>query len=211
MTAPAPAFVTVDDHARRQLARIARERSEFRRYSHGKSPWKRGLLADNNASGPAMGLDLNKAERVIFVGLLGEWAVQQYINNRFRRPVASVDWANRQGGDRGVDVSAVGVSLQVKTRTGNYGRTLIRRVDDRRTLQAMQFDIVVSCQSTTPDRVLLLGWLRRKDLYTKKIARTTLNVDRPWWNIDVLDADLRTIRSLGEHLSALVREASNAD
>ena len=97
--------------------------------------------------------------------------------------------------------------MQVKTRTKDFGETLVRRVDDRKRLRQHQFDVVISAewdgivaQPIVPVIVKLVGWAKR-DMLRSSFKRSPRK-DARHFNNALPDEHLLPMRDLRAELDS---------
>jgi hypothetical protein len=146
------------------LAGKAKERAEWRGYGSG-GDWSRGLSRGREY--PGVGY-LGSEVRAPFVGLLGEYAAQVWLNRRLGRDVAAIDLEFRLTGDQGCDFDLCGLKHEIKTRQSALSPNRVRRATERCAIVPIRSSIYVFAEFTEPYIVNLLGWLWGKQV--KKLA-----------------------------------------
>ncbi len=138
--APAPVVVHLEPSELRIIKDRAVQQAIERDYSRRSDAWGQGL-----ASGMRFrnSMDLRPEETAPFVGMVGEYALCVFLNRNLGREVASFDDTPRQHGDGGVDVSCLGLSIQVKTRTNPDYPSLVKRAESSGRLVPLVGDIYV--------------------------------------------------------------------
>jgi hypothetical protein len=158
-TTPRRQVVRLDGDLVLRVKERAMQQSMERDYRGRGDTWGRGLCDDRpgmprEAVGP-------------FVGLLGEAALVEWLNGQFGRRVVELDLEPRANGDGGCDVLAMGVPIQVKTRTGDYGVSLVRRYRGDGTAEQPRSRIHVFAQVERlhEHQPVLLGWSWTDDVF----------------------------------------------
>lgn len=106
-----------------QLISEMRRRGEFRNYRGRADKWGVGLMDAIVIPGVA---SIPKSEAPILAGLVGEW-VTQWLINKHCGTNGKVDVRLLEKGDGGKDISANGLQIDVKTRTRDYGKFLVKK------------------------------------------------------------------------------------
>lgn len=122
----------------------------------------------------------------ILAGLLGEFALATHINNQFERRVCEVDFRLLRGGDGGVDLCPFGLPIQVKTRTSNYGKHLVRVAHPDGKPAELKADAFVFAEWNRGLVVRLFGWCWKRELDGKSRERGKAG----HWNAVLHDEDL---------------------
>lgn len=140
----------------RILAEEAMRRTQYRRYCGSQDQWKRGLLSGCDI--PAVGR-LDGTALVVLVGLVGEYACGDYLNERIGESIFAVDLRLLYRGDNGIDLRGCGLTAQVKTRQYTSRKeTLWRRVTAQKRIVSFTTDIGICCYWDKQFSVHLLGW-----------------------------------------------------
>jgi hypothetical protein len=194
--APRPVKIVLPDYALQALLVEAASRAEYRQYRKQKDEWSQGLQGDvviHNVGA------LRRDVRPIFVGMIGEYAVCEFINSREPSARVSVDLLQKVRGDFGVDVAAFGIQMQVKTRqTAEHGN-LIRIIDEHGNRKSLNAKAFVFCQWSGDKVCELLGWAWTKDI---RDLRPQDAVRGKHQNIVVADWRLICMDRLAEMLKA---------
>lgn len=103
--APVPVPVPVS----REIWKFASQTARHRQAKYWR--WAAQLSSRRQASTYTAGLTPDAHAK----GLVGEWAVAEYLNSVIGRRVFQVDWDFRERGDGGVDLSHEGVTIQCRT------------------------------------------------------------------------------------------------
>lgn len=168
----------------RFLRDAAQKRTRYRSYRHRADAWGRGFVPDP-----------------VLVGLGGEHALCVYLNRCGYNLFA--DLALRPDGDGGKDVVVLGLVAQVKTRTTNYGETLVRRVDDLKRVRALECDFIVSAQwDGRASDVSLLGWLWSASARECGRLKKSPRYNSTHWNLVVDDTALLPMSDLKAELAS---------
>lgn len=128
LVAPKIWKVSMDDGTMGMLISEAKIRAEQRGYGKEQSQWKRGL----KPSIVIANVGVIPAEvRPIFVGFMGEHAVNVLVQGAVRCPTAKVDFTFKRDGDGGTDLLCFNLRLQVKTCQDAKLPNLIRVRDEK--------------------------------------------------------------------------------
>lgn len=183
----------------------ARKRATHRSYRN-QGQWGKGLVGPLNL--PGIG-SVKQEERSIFVGLLGEYATQQYIDRRFPEAKCVVDTSLLPHGDFGVDLKPFGLKIDVKTRefkanADNVNR--IKRTDERGNplpVHPHAF-LFTEWDHESPTSVYLLGWV-----WSAFVAELPLmpSVGK-WMNACVFDSQLLPMSGMASELEVWKARAS---
>lgn len=189
--APMKVRVPLGYQATRQCFLLAQERSQHRGYSGGNA-WQQGIKQSDREI-PGYGV-LQRAEVPIFVGIMGEYAAQQYLLSRIPGNVG-FDTTLNDTGDFGVDLKAFGLTMQVKTRQRDSGENLVK---DNRYAKAASACVFAEWTGEPVASVFLLGWLWTAEV----VNRDTVPGARDWNNFAVPDSELLPMSRLGDELEA---------
>lgn len=141
---PKPVAVRIEASALNYLKGVAERRSRHRGYEASSSSWRRG-----------------STENPILVGLVGEYAFQEFLRSRGIR--ASVVDEALNNGDGGRDALIAGVSYQVKTSGKAYKTCLVRRVSESKRIVPHVCDRFVFCRWSYGELSCdLRGWCGRE-------------------------------------------------
>ncbi len=163
-----------------QLERMATNRAERKQKFYGSNPWRRGMIG--NGRDPRL---------AILLGLKGEWALYQYLKG------FGVQWdaGFSRYGDGGTDIKLKDERrVQVKTVRALPGRLLLKHFSHDK-VQPQPFDIIAFC-ADSPQSVLLLGWLHKKELNRVGLLERCKLPRQSHWNLEVGYQFLRPMRRL---------------
>lgn len=195
--APAAWKVVLDDHSLQVLKLEAELRAEYRGYQKRDSEWARGLQGDVVIHGVG---SLRREVRPIFVGLIGEYACCSLINRKVPSAGVSVDLLRKKRGDYGIDITAFGMHMQVKTRqTAEHGN-LIRVVDEYGNRQRLSARAFLFCEWSGDKTCSVLGWQWTK--YIKELPIQDAVGGRKHKNVCVADWRLLCVGRLISALNA---------
>lgn len=173
--APPLVDIRIDDSAMACLTDIAIERNRHRGYSFSSLQWKRG-----SCSNP------------ILVGLVGEYAVEQYFK-RAGLQCSIVD-SSLNNGDNGIDFVFAGVTYQIKTSEAIYNTCLVRRICERHSIKPLACDRFVFCKWRIGDEYCSIrGWCDKQAVLRSKIEKSKRG---DWWNNAVEAKQLDRISNL---------------
>jgi hypothetical protein len=178
-----PIVLTEDEL--RVLFLSAKERAEYRCYQNRGDAWGRGCKEPLDIMGLGT---LSQAERPIFVGLLGEYAMKRFVTARFPGS-CEIDLDLRASGDFGIDLKPFGLSIDVKTRQTNAGPQLVKVVDGRGRATPPKAMVLAICMWEGFSTVNIVGWNWTADLLDGK-ELVEARGGRDWLNIEVEDTDL---------------------
>jgi hypothetical protein len=140
---PKPVHVAIDGSELYYLQHIASQRDKHRGYRSSSSLWRRG-----------------STDNPILMGLVGEYAFQEYLRSRGIK--TSVVDERLNNGDGGLDAMIAGVSYQIKTSGKSYPTCLIRRINESKRIVPHVCDRFVFCRWSYGDRFCdLRGWCER--------------------------------------------------
>lgn len=194
--APKPWKLILSDHALAVLRVEAEKRAEYRQYKNQSSEWSKGLQGDVVIQGVGV---LRQEVRPIFVGLIGEYAACEYINQKLPTAKVCIDLARRKHGDFGVDVAAFGIQMQVKTRQSADHGNLIRVIDERGNRKHLTARAFVFCEWTGHKTCSVLGWQWTKDIRDLPVENAIRGRHK---NIRIADWRLLCMSRLANALSA---------
>ena len=194
--APAPIKMQFNLSTMRILLNESNDRTAYREYGKTLDTWRNELIGDVVI--PGMGA-IRSDVRAIFCGFMGEQAVCEYINKRITEDRCFVDFKKRAQGDAGIDVSAYGQTLQVKTRQSDKHGNLIRRITDRGRTLDFTANAFVFCKWEGFRTVELLGWIRTKDVLLLPVVPAIVGNHK---NIQIPDDALECMNSLADHITA---------
>ncbi len=173
--APSLVDIKIDASAIACLKEIAVERDRHRGYGSSSLQWKRG-----SCSNP------------ILVGLVGEYAVEQYLKRAGLR--CSIVDSSLNEGDNGIDFVFAGVTYQVKTSEGIYGTCLVRRICERHSIRPLASDRFVFCKwRIRDDYCSIRGWCDKQTVLRSKLEKSKRG---DWWNNAVESKQLDRISNL---------------
>lgn len=143
---PTVVRVRIDSSALNTLKCIADDREKHRNYKGAVSKWRRGSTAN-----------------AILIGLVGEFAFQEFLRKRGIKCVVVDDSLNN--GDGGRDAVIAGVSYQVKTSQRAYDSCLVRRVNEAKQIVPHVCERFVFCSWASGEEFCdLRGWCHRKTI-----------------------------------------------
>jgi hypothetical protein len=146
MVPPKPVLVSIGGSELYFLQHVASERDKHRQYRSSSSIWRRGSTADP-----------------ILMGLVGEYAVQEYL--RVNGIKANIVDDRLNDGDGGKDATIAGVSYQIKTSGKSYPTCLIRRINEAKRIVPHVCDRFIFCRWSYGDRYCdLRGWCSRESV-----------------------------------------------
>jgi len=144
IVAPKPVCVAIDGSELYYLQHIASERDKHRGYRSSSSLWRQG-----------------STQNPILMGLVGEYAFQEFLRTRGVKTTVVDDRLNN--GDGGKDAIVAGVSYQIKTSGKSYATCLIRRVNESKRIVPHVCDRFIFCRWNYGDRYCdLRGWCDRE-------------------------------------------------
>lgn len=144
LVAPKPVLVAIGGSELYSLQHAASQRDKHRQYRSSASLWRRGSTADP-----------------ILMGMVGEYAFQEYLRKNGIR--ASVVDDRLNDGDGGRDATIAGVSYQVKASGKSYPTCLIRRINEAKRIVPHVCERFVFCRWSYGDRYCdLRGWCSRE-------------------------------------------------
>jgi len=188
--APRPVAVRLT----RQEANIAKLEAErrvgYRNYARGNTAWKRGLLGNRDFREAGR---CSTAVAPVFVGIVTEYAVCNFINTRLSGANARTDTDLHLEGDGGRDIVVFDQRIQVKGKTNIRGDNLIRRVTQSKRLVPLECDYVVFTCYSGGLTVNLLGWIRSRSVIEEKFLKSHR---AEHWNIQVDDRNLEPMGEL---------------
>lgn len=177
------------------LYKSAYERAEHRGYKARADKWGQGIKGVIEINGIGI---LTKDVRPIFVGLLGEYGVQRYVQQRFRGQ-ALVDLRLLKHGDFGIDLTAYGMKIQVKTRQSHVKHTLYKRANRNGYRFSIPSQTCVFCEWNGGSTVNLLGWQWSKEIESMPLVQSDYG---DWWNAVVDDSQLLPMCRMRDELEA---------
>jgi hypothetical protein len=135
--------------------KVARERAEYRKYSLGRTAWKRGLI-----------------KNPIFIGTLAEIGFAIWVNTKVsRKQLAAINDGLHAKGDGGVDFTLFGVTIDVKGEAAERDICMIRRITDRKRVMPFPAKVYVIVTVADIHKPLLRGWITRENLRNPEYAR----------------------------------------
>lgn len=158
---PEPVWIPISRAEFIMLKERATQQAIERDYKRRRDSWGRGLTGRDRP--PNVG-DIRDPDYSILLGLIGEWGVCQYINQRLKSRPATMDLSPRKGGDFGVDLSVNGLTIQVKTQQNPVHPGLIRCVTE----YGENIHLRANCYAFTrfdrdrPEGIYILGWVWSK-------------------------------------------------
>jgi hypothetical protein len=163
-----------------------------RDYKNRRDSWGTGLTGPRR---PSNALDLRDDQYPGFVGLVGEYALCSYINRKIGKTLVSLDLKTHQYGDRGVDVTANGLTIQIKTRQNRYQPNLIRVTNGRGESIPFNSQIYAFCLylREEADKPRLLGWTWTREIVGRPIVDARRGNHK---NIEIPDRDLKPMTRL---------------
>lgn len=183
--APQRVPIVLTESELRVLFLCAKERAEYRCYQNRGDVWGRGCKDATEI--PGIGT-LTQAERPIFVGLLGEYAMKRFVTARFPGS-CEIDTELRANGDFGIDLKPFGLSIDVKTRQTGNGPQLVKVIDGRGRPVPPKAMVLAICSWEGFSTVNIVGWNWTAELLNAKEA-VEARGGRDWFNIEVDDTDL---------------------
>lgn len=197
--APQPVPVVMTNDELRCIYTIACQRAEHRAYKSRGDAWGQGIKSGMEL--PGVGT-LDSATRPIYVGTCGEYAVQRYVDGRF--PLGhgcKVDSSLTVQGDFGIDLTAYGCKMQVKTRQDSGGLTLFKRANGEGRRLSVPSHACVFCEWTAEplSTTYLLGWQWSSWIVDRPLVRSQRG---DWFNAEIHDADLLPMSRLRDILDA---------
>lgn len=165
---PAPNFIPLDVGNILTAISEAKRRNDLRKYQFGCSKWKRGLTGSIHVDGVG---EIAAEIAPIVAGLLGEFACASFINRRLKRNACDVDFRLLSIGDNDVDLCPFGLKIQVKTRTRDYGKHLVRVANPNGTPVTLNADAFVFAEWNRSDAVRLYGWCWKKDFRGMPVSK----------------------------------------
>lgn len=173
----------------------AKDRARHRDYGSRDDKWGRGIKGGLTVGGIG---ELSQQERPIFIGLLGEYATQQYIDRRFPTAKCVVDTSLLESGDFGVDLQAFGLKMQIKTRQGSSGANLVRRTNNRGKELPIKPHAFVFAEWNGGLTVYLVGWTWARAVREKDLVESV----GEWKNASITDSELLPMSRLAHQLNA---------
>jgi hypothetical protein len=166
-------FIQIKDRAKKQ----AMERD----YRNRRDSWGAGLVGSGR---PPNAADLRTAEYSGLLGLIGEWGTVAFINRRMKRDIASMGLGSIPRGDRGIDIVALNLTIQVKTQQNPEYPGMIRRIDEYGRKISMPANAYVFARFDREHQtgVWLLGWAWTKDILLLPVVPARRGSH---WNIEV--------------------------
>lgn len=170
LVAPTPVAVSITSGDFAYLESAATARDKFRGYATRTDSWGRGFV-----------------DRPTLVGLLGEHAWCAFLNKQLGTRLM-VDLELRPRGDGGVDINALGLTIDVKTRVSGE-RYLVRRINDRKEILPLDAEYYAFAKVVSNKEVLLLGWTDRLSM-TMSSKLLPSPTKSPHWNLDIPETEL---------------------
>lgn len=160
----------------RFLEQVAKDRDRHRNYGNATSAWKRG-----STSNP------------ILMGLVGEYAFQEFLKSRGVKSFVVDDALNN--GDGGKDAIIGGVSYQIKTSGKSYRSCLIRRVNESKRIVAHTSDRFVFCRWSYGDKHCdIRGWCERESIV--ELGKFCKGKRGGWFNNEIEDIHFNSMANL---------------
>lgn len=160
----------------RFLEQVAKDRDRHRDYSRSASTWKRG-----STSNP------------ILMGLVGEYAFQEFLRRKGVKASVVDDALNN--GDGGKDAIIGGVSYQIKTSGKLYRSCLIRRVNESKRIVAHTSDRFVFCKWSYGDKYCdIRGWCERESIV--ELGKFCKGKRGGWFNNEIEDIHFNSMANL---------------
>ena len=179
---PTVVRIRIDSSALNTLKCIAHDREKHRNYKGAVSKWRRGSTAN-----------------AILIGLVGEFAFQEFLRKRGIKCVVVDDTLNN--GDGGRDAVIAGVSYQVKTSQRAYETCLVRRVSESKQIVRHICKRFVFCKWSDGENFCdLRGWCDRDTLL--EFGRMRKSKKGAWYNNEI---DVVHFSSMTD-LAALIRQ-----
>lgn len=191
---PSSSLVVLSRDDLRILKVHAEDQARHRGYQDRSDMWGNGIASA--IVDPVVG-ELSRAVRPIYCGLLGEAALGRLIERR--TGVAARSDLTLHGGDKGVDLTAAGLTIQVKTRQTFVERSLVRvgYIGNARVLKS-PCRVYAFCHWAGGHRVYVLGWIWQVDMYGMSVVDGAGN----WENVLVKDEDLLPVSRLMSEIKA---------
>lgn len=173
---PSLVSIAISSAAIRFLEQVAKDRDQHRNYRNSNSAWKRG-----STSNP------------ILMGLVGEYAFQEFLKKRGVKASVVDDALNN--GDGGKDAIIGGVSYQIKTSGKSYRSCLIRRVSESKKIVAHTSDRFVFCRWFYGDKYCdIRGWCGRESIV--ELGKFCKGKRGGWFNNEIEDKHFDSMANL---------------
>lgn len=184
---PSVARVQIDSTILRHLQQIADQREKHRNYKNACSKWRQGSTTN-----------------AILIGLVGEYAFQEFLRKRGIKVAVVDDRLN--DGDGGRDALIAGISYQIKTSQRAFETCLIRRVNHAKQIVPHVCDRFVFCKWTSGDEFCeLRGWCNRQTILEMgKFQKGKRGGD--WFNNEI---NVRHFDSMANLVLLIKQESSN--
>lgn len=163
---PSPHKLKLNPGSFRAAAVEAKRRDKHRQYETRSDAWGRGLLGKIVIPNVAT---FDSSAAPIMAGFIGEIATAEFINRRIGRRVCEVDFSLMDYGDGGIDLAPLGLGIDVKTRTKDYGNVLIKRVTESGQGVRWRCAVFVFAEWKFSLAVDLLGWGWAKDFASRPL------------------------------------------
>lgn len=173
---------------------LAIQRAEHRGYKVRRDQWGQGLKSSMMI--PSLG-ELPQDLRPIYVGSLGEYAVQRHLEARFpgRLPI---DWRLTKYGDFGIDLQCFGLTMQIKTRQDTNPLNRFRRTNRRGLVSTIPSHVTCFCEWNLASNIYIIGWCWRETI----LAKPLVDGVGDWKNAELADCELLPMCRLKDELEA---------
>jgi hypothetical protein len=184
---PSVVRVQIDNTTLRHLQQIADQREKHRNYKNASGKWRRGSTAN-----------------AILIGLVGEYAFQEFLRKRGIKAAVVDDRLN--DGDGGRDAVIGSVSYQIKTSQRAYDTCLVRRVNQAKQIVPHVCDRFVFCRWAYGDEFCdLRGWCNRETILEKgRFQKGKKGGD--WFNNEI---NVRHFESMANLVLLIKQESGN--
>jgi len=174
---PKMVSVQIDGSELYYLQHVADQRDKHRNYKGSSSLWRRGSTANP-----------------ILMGLVGEYAFQEYLRTRGIKVAVVDDRLNN--GDGGKDAVIAGVSYQIKTSGKAYQTCLVRRINEAKRIVPHVCDRFVFCRWSYGDQFCdLRGWCDRDTVVELGKLRKG-KTGGSWFNNEIADVYFNSMANL---------------
>lgn len=176
--------------------------SQFRNYRQSRNSWKRGLMGEF-VTIPLVGT-IRGDVAPYFIGFTAEIALIDLLNRRTDAKL-SFDDSLRSGGDGGADLTAFGLTIQIKGRQSDRPHAkqrlnLVRHSTGDGRLVFPRASVLAFCETDIATlRVSLLGWMY--SVHAKKLPIVPARRGSHK-NVEIPDAMLRPISALVDSVAA---------
>jgi hypothetical protein len=186
IVAPAPIVIKLRHDELLIIKERAVRQAMERDYRNRRDAWGTGLTGPRR---PPNAQDLRDDQYPGYVGLVGEYALCSYINPRVGKPLVSLDLRPRRCGDYGIDVTANGLTIQIKTRQKQDQPNLVRATNWRGEFLPFTSKIHVFCLyfREEMDRPRLLGWIWTREIAGRPLVDARRGNHK---NFEIPDQDL---------------------